>query len=72
MTKQSENWRPEFGMINYLLFAAGLVILGIGFYILSLGSQDGFQSRTLAPMILFFAFVVVFPLAIWVKKPGKS
>jgi len=69
MDHTKKEWRSEYGKINYLIFLLGVIMLGIGFFLLSQGAQDGFQSRTLGPMVLLVAFVVIFPLAVWARFP---
>jgi len=53
---------------NYMLFFAGLLLLVIGFYVMSLGEWNSTNSLFVAPIILFIAYVVVFPLAIFFRK----
>lgn len=62
---------------NYILFFAGLFLLVIGFYVMSLGNWDSSSALFVAPVILFIAYVVVFPLAIFfrgkhVKTEGEE
>jgi phosphotransferase system glucose/maltose/N-acetylglucosamine-specific IIC component len=54
--------------MNYILFGAGLLLLVIGFYVMSLGEWNSASSLFIAPIILFIAYVVVFPLAIFLRK----
>jgi hypothetical protein len=50
---------------NYLIFFAGLFLLVVGFYVMSLGAWDSTESLFVSPIILFIAYLVVFPLAIF-------
>ncbi len=54
--------------LNYILFGAGLLLLVIGFYVMSLGEWDSTTSLFIAPIILFVAYVIVFPLAIFIRS----
>lgn len=50
---------------NYLLIGAGFILLIIGFYLLSVGTWDSFESLTIAPLVLMAAYLIIFPLAIF-------
>jgi glucan phosphoethanolaminetransferase (alkaline phosphatase superfamily) len=49
---------------NYIIFAVGLGLLVLGFYFMSIGPHDSFWSLTLAPVIIIFSLVIVFPYGI--------
>ena len=49
---------------NYMIFAAGLGLLALGYYFMSIGPHDSFWSLTLAPVIIIFSLVIVFPYGI--------
>ena len=53
--------------LNYILFGTGLLLLIIGFYVISLGNWDSTTSISIAPVILFIAYVIVFPMAIFLR-----
>jgi FtsH-binding integral membrane protein len=70
---------------NYYLLALGLLVTIIGFYIMTIGPWDSFSSLVISPIILFIAYVIIFPLSIFFRKrkekvqnqenkidPGKS
>ncbi|GAB4291718.1 MAG: hypothetical protein Kow0098_11210 [Ignavibacteriaceae bacterium] len=59
-------WTKE----NYYYLFSGIILSIIGFYLLGLGNWDSTESLFLAPIILFIAFVILFPLAIITRK-GK-
>jgi ABC-type multidrug transport system fused ATPase/permease subunit len=61
-----------FQKTNYLIMLAGIVVLIIGFYIMTIDSEPygfGFLGLTLGPIIVFLGFVMQF-VAIFYK--GKS
>ncbi len=60
----------SFSRINYYMLAIGVFLLILGMYFLSL-SVDGTISMVIAPIILTFDFIVVFPFAIF-YKPKKD
>ena len=81
--KQQVMWAPgmPFGMINYILLVAGLVVLAIGWILLSGGGTDDpnvfseaiFDKRrlTYAPFTLAIGFAIEF-VAIFLKIAPKA
>jgi multidrug efflux pump subunit AcrB len=64
-TSEEISW--PFGMKNYLIFAAALVVIVIGYITLGNGSM------TLAPALLVLGYCVLIPVAIMIKdKPDVS
>lgn len=59
---------------NYLLLIAGIVVTIIGYYLMSIGPWNSNESLVYSPIILFIAYVIIFPLAIIYrrKKQEKS
>lgn len=82
--KQQNVWAPgmPFGKINYILMAAGIVILLIGYILLSGGGTDDptkfseaiFDSRRLyaAPIVLVFGFLVELVAIMYRPKVKKE
>lgn len=63
-----EGW--AFNKINYLIFLIGLLLIMLGYIIMALGEVDSFQSITIAPIVLFFGYVVAIPIAL-IYRPKK-
>ena len=63
-----EGW--AFKKINYLIFLVGLLLIVSGYIIMTMGEVDSFQSITLAPILLFFGYVVAIPVAL-IYRPKK-
>ncbi len=63
-----EGW--AFNKINYLIFLIGLLLIMLGYIIMALGEVDSFQSITIAPILLFFGYVVAIPIAL-IYRPKK-
>lgn len=57
---------------NYLLFAAGMGLIILGFYFMSLGAWDSSTSLVVSPILLFLGFVVVIPASILYRKKAVS
>lgn len=58
------------GKNNISLFLIGLVAIVIGFALMAQPPVNGFLSRTLAPIILVFAYLVIIPVSLFLKdKP---
>ncbi len=57
-----------FGKRNLLILSSGILTIIIGFVLMSQPPVDGFLSRTLAPIILVIAYLVIIPIAIIAKN----
>lgn len=57
---------PRFQLINWVLLAAAIVLIGLGFYSLSRG------SITLAPILLVAGYCVAVPLALLLRVKPKE
>ena len=57
-----------FGKTNYIIFSVGLLSLILGYYLMSSGSVNSFQSLTLSPILLFLGYIVIIPLALVYRK----
>ena len=57
-----------FGKTNYIIFIVGLLSLILGYYLMSSGSVNSFQSLTLSPILLFLGYIVIIPLALVYRK----
>jgi FtsH-binding integral membrane protein len=53
---------------NYFLLGLGVLVTILGFYFMSLGSWDSFSSLVISPIILFIAYIIIFPLSIFLSK----
>lgn len=57
---------------NYLFFAAGIILVIIGFYFMSIGNWDSYESLVISPIVLFIAYIFIFPLSLFSKKDKKE
>jgi len=57
---------------NYYLLALGLAVTIIGFYFMNIGPWDSFSSLVLSPIILFIAYIIIFPLSIFLRKKSEK
>jgi len=53
-----------FTKYNYIIFAVGLAVLSLGYYLMSVGPHDSFWSLTLSPVLVLFSLAVIFPYGI--------
>lgn len=56
---------------NYILFGIAIVLIVLGYGLMTIGPHDSFASLTLAPVMLLAAYVVVLPMAILKKFKKK-
>jgi uncharacterized membrane protein YphA (DoxX/SURF4 family) len=53
---------------NLIWFLSGLVVIVIGYFLLATGGKTGFQSLTLAPILLVIAYIIIIPIAIMISN----
>ena len=63
-----ESW--SFNKTNYFLLFSGILFIVLGYFIMASGEVNSFQSLTLAPIILFFGYIILIPSALIYK--GKK
>ncbi len=57
---------------NYYLLGLGLLVTVVGFYFMNIGTWDSFSSLVISPIILFIAYVIIFPLSIFLRKKAEK
>lgn len=77
-SEEKKNLQLAFGKVNYILMAAGIVLLAIGYLLLAGGGSDDpnvfnpamFDSRRLvwAPILIVLGFVVEIVAIMYKKK----
>ncbi len=70
----SEKRKLAFSKANYMIMIAGIIVLAIGFIIMTLDSEPygfGFLGLTLGPIIVMLGFAIQF-VAIFYKPKSKS
>ncbi len=53
-----------FSKKNFIVLIIGIAIIFIGFYLMAIGGVDSFIAITLAPILLFIAYVIIIPYGI--------
>ena len=63
----------SFSRENFIVIIVGVIIIFVGFYLMAIGGVDSFIAVTLAPILLFIAYVIIIPYGILKKfKNGKD
>jgi FtsH-binding integral membrane protein len=57
---------------NYYWLALGLVVTVFGFYFMTVGPWDSFSSLVISPILLFIAYIIIFPLSIFLRKKAAK
>ena len=65
-----ESW--DFTTINYILFGIGLALIIVGYLVMAAGEVNSFQSLTLAPIMLFIAYIIVIPAALIYREKSSD
>jgi membrane protein YdbS with pleckstrin-like domain len=51
--------------LNYIFLIIAIIVLVIGFYLMTLGEWDSPVSLTIAPLVVLFGYIVVVPFGIF-------
>jgi len=66
-----DSW--AFSTKNYILFAVGLALIIVGYFVMANGEVDSFQSLSVAPVMLFVGYIIFIPAAlIYRDKSGNE
>jgi len=57
---------------NYYLLALGLLVIIVGFYFMTIGPWNSTASLVISPILLFIAYVIIFPLSIFLRKKSEK
>lgn len=57
---------------NYLFLAIGFVLIIVGFYFMTMGPWDSNASLLISPILLFIAYVLIFPASIFFRKKTET
>ena len=68
-----EKFHFPLGRTNYIILSMGILILVIGYVCMAIPDDpDAFLTRTLAPILLVFSFIVVIPYGLLYKEKGSG
>ena len=68
----AEQRDPPFMRKNWILAAAGLASILIGYVCLRIPPAEGFLSLTLAPVLLVIGYCILIPLAILARGQAEE
>ena len=56
---------------NYFLVLVGIIVLILGYFLMSIDPWDNFLSLDVSPVVLLIAYLIIIPLAVLLnfKKP---
>lgn len=58
---------------NFLILALGVIILIIGYVFMAIPTDpDAFLTRTLSPIILVFAYLIVIPIGLFYREKKQK
>lgn len=67
-TKSSGKWSIPLQKKNFFIFAIGIMLLVIGFFLMTIQPWDSVFALIISPLILLIAYFVIFPLGILLDK----
>ncbi|MEL6556759.1 MAG: DUF3098 domain-containing protein [Bacteroidota bacterium] len=69
-----EKSKFAFDKMNYILMIAGVVVLLLGFYVMSIDTEEygfGFYGITLGPIIVMLGFIIEFFAIMYKSKKAE-
>ena len=57
---------------NYYLLYAGIGIIILGFYLMSIGPWNSFTSLVISPIVLVIGYIFVLPASIFYRKKNNT
>jgi len=68
-----EMYHFPLGKINYTILLLAVVILIIGYIFMAIpDNPDDFLTRTLSPILLFIAYLIVIPIGLFYKSKNTQ
>ncbi len=71
LAKPSIKWSIPVQEKNFFVFAIGIILLIIGFYLMTIQPWDSAFALIISPLILLIAYFIIFPLGILLDKDNK-
>ena len=69
---QSSPFKNYWDKNNYIIFGVGIGIVILGFFLMAQDPWDNPLSLSVSPVVLLFAYLIVFPFSILYKKKKTS
>lgn len=63
----ADYWQKQ----NYIFLIISLVFLVVGYWFMNSGSWESTLSLSISPIILLIAYLILIPLAIFLKLPSR-
>jgi predicted tellurium resistance membrane protein TerC len=54
--------------VNYIILGLGVIVIILGFYLMSMGSWNSVPSLVISPILLFIGFAIIIPVSIFYNK----
>ncbi|HRE41017.1 MAG TPA: DUF3098 domain-containing protein [Ignavibacteria bacterium] len=70
--KSAEHLHISLGTKNYMIIGLGILLIIIGYFLMSENSVDGFMPTTVAPILLFIGYCFMIPFGILYKEKKTS
>jgi hypothetical protein len=71
-SKQKKVMEFPLEKINFIIIGAGILMIIIGYILMSENSVNGFMPTVVSPLLLVFGYCVVIPYGILKKTPSKD
>lgn len=68
-----EKYHFPVGKVNYTILLIGILMLIIGYIFMSIpDNPDDFLTRTLSPILLFIAYLIIIPIGLFYKVKNQK
>ena len=71
-TKVASPFKIYWNKNNYYLLSLGIVVLILGFYLMSIGNWDSTVSLFVSPFVLMLGYLLIIPSSISFRKNNKD
>ena len=65
---KDQSYKLGFTKLNYLFFVLGLLMILLGYLVMSSGYVTSFRSLTLAPILLFLGYIIFIPISLLISS----
>ncbi len=63
-SKAASIWSIPLNKSNFIIFGIGIIVLLVGFYIMTIPPWDSDFALVISPLILLIGYFIIFPLGI--------
>ncbi len=71
--KKENHFNFPFTKTNFLILVVGIIVLIVGYIFMSIPTNpDAFMTKTLSPILLVIAYLVIIPIGLFYRPKRES